>query len=258
MAAKTKKAPAIVSLDDFDESLNVLVYGNSGVGKTVFGASGNKTLILAAEKGTVSAKRQGSNADAWMINEWSDLGAAYVWLRDTPDHGYNWVCIDSVTDMQAKLKQSILDDAITKKPEHNPDALELQDWVPYYERYKKTIRMFCTLPVNTLFVALAAQHENEEGDTIVLPDIEGKGYQISTWTCAQTTAYGYFTVKNIKEGEDIKQVRRTYWQTRPPYQAKDRYDVLGRYTDDLTLEMVGNIMNGKMDHPVKTAEKVEA
>lgn len=241
-----KKPPAIVSLQDFDESINILVYGDSGVGKTVFAGSAN-ALILAAEKGTVSAARQGSTADVWPINEWSDLSAAYVWLRENPDHGYDWIVIDSITDAQAKLKDSQLKKAIQARPNHNPDAFELQDYVPYYELYKRTVRLFCELPVNMLFTALPVHNEDEEGDPLVLPDVEGKGYQLSSFTCAQMTAYGYMMIKNRKDNDSgtSRKSRRILWAPEPPYRARDRYDVLGTYTDDMTLAELGKKMNGE-------------
>lgn len=236
MAAK--KPPAIVPLEDHEESHNWLIYGNSGVGKTVLTGTENNSLIIGAEKGTVSAKRQGSTADLWPINDWSDVQAAYMWLWKNPDHGYKWVSIDSITDMQYKLKLHVLEEAIRRNSNHNPNALELQDWVPYYELYKKTVRAFCELPVNVLFTALSFVKEDEEGESIILPDIEGKGYQISQWTCAEMECVGHLRVGKSGKGEDRREVRRILWKTAPPYFAKDRLDVFGRYTVDHTIPML--------------------
>lgn len=252
MAAK--KPPAIVALEDHEESHNWLIYGNSGVGKTVLAGTDDNSLILGAEKGTISAKRQGSRAELWPVNNWSDVQAAYIWIRKNPDHGYNWICIDSVTDMQYKLKQHVLNQAVKRNSNHNPNALELQDWVPYYELYKKTIRAFCELPVNTLFTALAFMKEDEEGESIILPDIEGKGYQLSQWTCAEMECVGHLRVGRSGKGEERKEVRRILWKTQPPYFAKDRLDVFGRFTVDHTIPMLTELASQDPAHRLVVEE----
>lgn len=251
-----KKPPAIVPMEDHDESINMLIYGNSGVGKTVFAGTEDKCLILAAEKGTISAKRQGSKADLWPINTWADVQAAYMWLNKNPDHGYSWIALDSISDLQYRLKQAVLEEAKEARPAHNPDSLELQDWNPYYDRYKKTIRMFCGLPVNTLFTALTFMKEDEEGENIVLPDIEGKGYQLSQWTCAEMTCVGYLSVAHRGKGEERREVRKILWKTSPPYFAKDRLDVFGRTTIDHTLPMLTKLAEQDPAHRLAIEEHV--
>lgn len=234
------KPPAIVNLEDEEEDYNFLIYGDSGVGKTVFGASGDNVLILRTEKGTVSAKRMGMKADLWRINDWSDLQEAFAYLAKN-NHGYRWITIDSITELQAKCKRFIIERAIEKKPDHAPDNLELQDYVPYYELWKKTIRSFCELPANTLFIALEMKKENEEGDPKVMPDVEGKDYALSQWTCAQMTCVGHMKVTRTKEKETT---RRISFRTVPPYFGKDRLQVFGRYIYDHDLNDVTTLLDG--------------
>ena len=74
MAKTSVKLPiAIRELSDFNESINLLVYGDSGVGKTVLCGGAPSALFLSTETGTISAKRQGSKAKVWRMVNWKTL-----------------------------------------------------------------------------------------------------------------------------------------------------------------------------------------
>lgn len=244
MTATIEKPDAIISLAEFDESCNMLIYGDSGIGKTVF--AGQCGLILGVEKGTISAKRQGSTADLWPIQSWSDIQRAYKWLKANPT-AYPWVAMDSVTEMQQKALRWILDKEFRDAGEgsnRDIDIPQIQDHQKWQNMFKRFIKSFCDLPVNVLFTALPLRVEDEEGDELVLPDLSGKGYQISQWVCAQMSIVAHMKKVRKKAGTDnsgeqkYEIVRRFRFQYSPPYFAKDRYDALGNYLDDPTLDEI--------------------
>ena len=73
----------IVSRDEDEEKVNLLVYGQPGVGKTVFAGSADRVLFIAPEDdGTISAKRSGSKADKYPIKKWEALNTAYQALEE--------------------------------------------------------------------------------------------------------------------------------------------------------------------------------
>lgn len=263
MTATLEKPDAIISLADFEESVNFLLYGDSGIGKTVF--AGQTGLILGVESGTISAKRQGSTADLWPIKTWTDIQKAYKWLKANPT-SYQWVAMDSVTEMQQKALRWILDKEFRDAGEgsnRDIDIPQIQDHQKWQNMFKRFIKSFCDLPQNVLFTALPLRVEDEEGEELVLPDLSGKGYQISQWVCAQMSIVGHMKKvrKKIGMGTDnepkYKIVRRFRFQYSPPYFAKDRYDALGNYMDDPTLaEIVAKISDGEED--AKPARKPRA
>src|SRR6266487_1699867 len=67
---EAREAPLDVRADDvtivvedmaqFDEPINICVYGPSGVGKTVLAGGAPRSTFLTTEKGLASAKRSGS------------------------------------------------------------------------------------------------------------------------------------------------------------------------------------------------------
>lgn len=241
----------IVEMNDLDETLNVLLYGDSGVGKTVFG--GGADLIIATEKGLVSAKRQGSEAVAWPVSSWADVQAAYDWVEEKCAEGVlttkNWISIDSAPEMQQLLLRSILDKAVALNDERDPDIPAIQDHQKWQNMFKRFIRLFNDLPVNVLWTATPMRVENEQGDPLVLPDFQGKGFGISSWVCAQMSAVGFMkkvTVKVVPKDKSKepynKQVRQIHWQATGEIFAKDRSDMCGEFTRDKGLREIEKLM----------------
>lgn len=247
--------PNIVALEDVDEHVNLLVYGDSGVGKTVFGGSGKNVLILSIEKGTTSAKRQGSKAKVWHIDTWDELTEAYTWLYNNPDHGFDWVVLDSITRMQQDALRAILDGAVEENATRDLDIPAIQDHQKWQNMFKRFILAFCDLPVNTCFLALARKEVDEEGTDFLTPDIQGKGYQISQYVCSLMSAYGYMKIVNkkvkvVKDGEEkivARRVRRIIFEDTGVVRGKDRFDVLAPYTENKTLAQISAMINGEPD-----------
>lgn len=235
------KMPAqITVLDDFDESVNMLVYGDSGVGKTVLAGTASNGLFLATERGIIAAKRQGSTAKLWRCISWEDVEAAYKWLRDNPDHGFDWVMIDSLTEFQQHILRWILDRAVVEsKGNRDPDIPAIQDHQKWQNMYKRYVRLFNDLPVNVLYTATAFRKTDQEGEDIVLPDIVGKDWEISQWTCAAMHVVGFYQVRKAKTGENAgERQRRLLCENTPPIFAKDRYDVLIPYVVNPTMDVI--------------------
>jgi phage nucleotide-binding protein len=232
---------AIRDLADFEESLNILIYGDSGVGKTVLAGTAPDALFLSTEKGTVSAKRQGSKAKVWRIKEWSDLEEAFVYLRDE-EHGFKWVILDSVTKMQQQLIRDTLDKRVEKRGDSDPDIPEIADHQKFQNKFKRFITAFIELPVNVVFTATAMRKEDEEGEDLVLPNIDGKGYAIANYACAEMDIVAYYAVRVDKTTK--RTVRRLLCQSTPPYFAKDRYDALGKVVDDPTMPKIIEMIEG--------------
>lgn len=239
---------AIVELDAFTESVNILVYGDSGVGKTVLGGTSPKSLILRAEDGAISAQRMGSKSKVWPIKTWADFEQAYAWLENNPDE-FEWIVIDSISKLQELCIRAILDKAVADNPNRDQDIPALQDHYKWQLLMKRYVVMFNDLPINTLWTALAMHKEDPEGDDIVLPLITGKGYDISAAICAEMNVVGYLEVKKVKTkraGSDtVTEVERRQLLTKvtPPYFAKDRYNVLPSPMVDPTMPAIIKLIN---------------
>lgn len=222
------KAPPIIKLEDFTESINMCVYGDSGIGKTVFAGTAPNALFLAIERGTISASRQGSKADLWPIDGWDDLQEAYDWLSDNPD-AYDWVIIDSATEMQSICMRHILDQAVAENPKRDPDIPALQDWQKYYNMFERMVAAFNALPINMLYTALTLRSDSEEGEDIVLPAIQGKGYLKAQLFAASMDITAYYQKVMTGKSEEAESKRRMLFESSAPYFGKDRYGVFPRW-----------------------------
>lgn len=250
----TRKPPSIIKLEAYDESINMMIYGDSGVGKTVFGGTSGG-LILGLESGVISAKRQGSTADLWPVTAWEDVQNCYVWLRDNPNHGYSWLVIDSITDMQEKLLRWILDRAVRdSKGTRDPDIPAIQDHQKWQNMLKRFINQFNDLPVNVCYTALEMKRENEEAEDLILPLLLGKDYEISQIACGKMHVVGRMSKKVIGKDDGRKTIRRIQFEHIPPYFAKDRYDCLPRYMVDPTIPKIQKLIDesGGVVHKTRT------
>jgi hypothetical protein len=270
----------ILFLQDEDEFINLLVYGNSGIGKTVFAGSDDDVLFIAPEdNGTLSAKRFGSTAQKWKIKGWKDVVEAFEWLKSLENIPFHWIVLDSLTEMQQMCMRSILEEGVRINPARDPDIPQLQDWIPYFEKVRKMVKSFCALEVNVLFTALEQDEENEDGDKMVLPMMQGKGTQYAKQVASWMDSFGRMTTGRRKTGEmnedgsaKFEEVRLIQWRGSRQVMAKDRTRCLEPRTVNLSLKEVrellesgprpatqpGRVVPPKMDTPLnKRDEKVE-
>lgn len=232
----TARVPdAVIDLEDYVESHNFLIHSDTGAGKTVLAANLPDCLILAIEKGTISAKRRGSKAKVWKIKTWAELIEAFEWLRDTTEAGtcpFKWVVIDSLTAAQVKCLRAIMDKVVADNPSRDPDIPAPGDHFKWQLLMKRMVLDFVEMDINVCFLAQSMQKEDPDGEDIILPLIEGKDYQISAWVCAQVHLLAYLKKTSKGKGDDRRVTRRLYVNDHPMYWCKDRYDVLGRYIDN--------------------------
>jgi hypothetical protein len=239
----------IIELQDEDEYVNLLVYADSGVGKTVFGGSDDDVLFVAPEdNGTISAKRLGSTAKKWQIHNWSDIQAAYKWLASLETIPFNWVVLDSLTEMQQMCMRHILDEGVRINPSRDPDVPQLQDWIPYFEKVRKMIKAFCALEVNCLFTALQQDEEDEDGNKVVLPMMQGKGTQYAKQAASMMTSFGQMRIAKMRDGQNDdgtdkwKEVRVITWKNTKTVMAKDRTLCLEPQTINKSLKQIRELL----------------
>lgn len=238
----TKMPRAVVDLDEFTEPMNIMIYGDTGAGKTELVAHlPGKVLILSSENGTsvikrslarlgLNAKKEIKRFKVWPIRAWADLEEAYIWCRDNQD-AFDWIVIDSATSLDQRAMRAALEAAVKRNPEKRdidlPDRGEHQKM---QNSMKRMITDFNELSTNTLWLAQAMHREDRDGNEIVVPFIRGKDYEVSAFACAQMQAFGYYLKKKSK-GKSGGTDRVLLWESFADkdsginYWSKDRYDV---------------------------------
>jgi phage nucleotide-binding protein len=215
--------------------MNLLIYGDPGVGKTVFCASAlglGKTLVLDVEGGMASIRN--TDIDVVDIESMSDLNVTYEMLSETK-HGYTTVCIDNLTELQRIITEDVLEGS-------GKDTPAVRDWGVIRERIIRIIRYFRDLDANLIVTCHVTAERDEDERMFRSPDLVGKlkkqiaGFFDEVGYMFVDTGEGSFVLGSrpdteAEEGEERGGTleRRILFQLHPQFVAKDRGGMLDKY-----------------------------
>ena len=255
--------PEVTSLADEVKFWNILLYADSGTGKTVFAGSDTKVLFIAPEDdGLISAQRVNKMSDTQKITikKYEDLIDAYEWYADHPEElaEYNVLSIDSITRMQDMIKDYVLrmgaEEKIRKQQDHT--KMQLQDYGDMHQLLENLVKGFNDLPINVLWTATAKKVEDADKNEFLVPDLQGKKeYGIAMKMVSLMTSYGYMRVElhevpapTEDNPENIKLVKRRviYWEDTGTIRGKDRTTSLAPFTVNMNLQQMRRAINGEM------------
>ena len=234
----------IVDIEEYTEHITMLVFGDPGIGKTRFAGSA-KTLIIGVENGTISARQNGKGAKVWKCPKWTNFVEAYEWLvENTPkdDFPFDWIAIDTGTQLQLNIRRDIIDADVEVDPSRNPDHQELQEYGEEQNRLMRYVTLVNDLPVNILWTAHAMLATNEEGEEFRLPQFHGKGHQVANWIAAQMHCVGYMHFDEVRTKNGVRKARVIQWRGSEDVIAKDRFDALGARTVGKSLADIQKII----------------
>lgn len=251
-------------LEGSAEFVNMLVYGDSGCGKTVLaGTAPGRKLMLAGEPGYISAARQGAQSKVRLIPDTATAIAAVNWLETGNCNKFDWIVVEGLGTMQIKFLLGYAAEAFDANPAKRahrnlpdkPDYFNAQNFM------KGWVARLIDLPCNVLFTTHAMRLEDDDGERVVYPWIQGKGYEVSNYISGLMHAVGYMAPRLRKDAAGAtEQVRRILWQgtvdpkTDTRYFAKDQFDRLGKFMDDTTMpEILERI--GAEEVPAAPAKK---
>lgn len=216
------------SLASFSESINILIYGPSGHGKTVLAGGAPNATFVSTEKGVVAAKIAGSEAGLLRTPSWERVVAAKRYCDEHFGED-DWVIFDSLTKMQVLMIRWILKTINADNSNRDLDIPAIQDHQKWQNYFKRFVDGIIDAPYNTILICTEMYKEDQDGDDIVLPAITGKDYEICNYIRAQTDVNLFYQTKELKGGEVVRRALAQPWG--PFVAAKDRYQALGRYWD---------------------------
>lgn len=189
----------------------MLIYGDSGVGKTVLASTFPKPLFLDAEDGTASITLDG--CDSTPIETWEDLFDVTAWLIDNPDHGYETIVVDSLNEVQVKSLRYILK-AFPNVRRAYDSLAGVSDYGKMMDDVDRMIRELKALPVHVLFLA-QVQYKSMDSD-VIQPQLVGKA--TASKVARMMDVVGYL----FKSEGDAGTAPRSIAFDLPDYVTKDR------------------------------------
>src|SRR5215831_19271136 len=154
-------APASEAID----YINLLVYGNSGVGKTLLCGSAwdvpemRPVLVLDVEGGTLTLREKYPSVDVVRVDSWSDMQKVYDALYNGAE--YRTVILDSLSEIQKFSMSTIMRDVKRSDPGRDEEVPGIREWGKNLWQVRAVVRGFRDLPMNVLFTA----HADHERDT---------------------------------------------------------------------------------------------
>jgi|PlaIllAssembly_1097288.scaffolds.fasta_scaffold235152_2 hypothetical protein len=214
-------------------NINMLVYGDPGVGKTVFAASADNAVLFDCEGGTLSIQDR-IKAKKVIVKDvlrFQDLEDGLRTLREKPHQQVKTIIIDSITEVQKKLNDMLISTYPDPKRPYG-DGLMLQDWGYNTERMRRLVRTARDMDYNLIITALAMGiKDDSSGVVTTMPKLSEK---LAADVCAYVDIVGYMFVEEV----DGAPVRKMLLQPMGHYFAKDRSGHLPIVIDNPTFNAI--------------------
>lgn len=206
--------------------VKVMVYSRSGIGKTVLMSTMPKPILISAESGLLSLRRQnleklfGANnpnidydVKVIKVSNVSDLTQAHAWCRDhAAAAGFLSVGLDSISEIMEVILANAK--AGVKDPR--------QAYGELIDKGQMLIRAFRDLPgLNVCVVAKEEANKDDVGVTKYGPSVPGN-------KLGQSLPYFFDEVFRLGVNKDQNGKDYRFLQTQPDlqYEAKDRSGML--------------------------------
>lgn len=160
--------------------LNMLVYGEAGVGKTWLAGSASRVpsmrnvLYVDAEAGKATL-REHPEVEIVPARKWADYISIYNALR-AGGHSYHTVVLDSLTEILEQCKDQVMIE-MKLDPENeqrDEDIPSIREWGKLQVRLLRLIRLYRDLDMNVIFIAHAERVQLKSGKTKWMPMLNGK------------------------------------------------------------------------------------
>lgn len=259
----------LVSLDEHEEFVNALYFGEAGSGKTTAAASMAKLgegiiIYVDAEAGlkVQPMRRLGIPTNRIMryrVETFDDLQKLY-WevkakLEEEPGSILG-IVFDSFTEVQKKLLEGITGARYAKslaqakrggfEVKDDPFETDRDEWGKMTEMCRRVARQFRDLECHTVFVCLERRDVDKEGDG-------GIFYRPALTPAFATDLMGYVDVALYMQQEDapLDDSSRFVAITRPigKYRGKDRYGALPPSMPNPTFDRVVSFVRNVHDDP---------
>lgn len=238
-----------------DRTLNIMIYAESGTGKTVFCgsvvdvAAMSPALLIDVEGGAMSLEDFYPDIDVVRVSSFKQLQKLYDELLSGKTK-YKTVIVDSLTEVQKFSMEEIMAKAKREDSDVDEDVPRIRDWGSNINQMRRFVRAMRDLPMNVLFTALEnTDKDDSTGKRLTKPSFSGK-LQEEIPGFMDFVLYMY-----IKEMPGGAAQRLLLTKKTPKNLAKDRSNRLPTVIEDPTMDKVWGYMTGTLTAPEPAAAK---
>lgn len=181
---RISKSGALAKPGDVKPGLNILIYGEAGMGKTWLAGSAQdvpemrKVLYIDAEAGRNTLDEYWPGIDILPATQWGNYEALYHTLY-AGGHEYRTVVLDSISEILEHCKEAVMEEMKLKpdNEERDPDVPSVREWGIILTRMMRLVRRFKDLKlkgINVIFIAHAEQVKEKSGKVKWMPLVNGK------------------------------------------------------------------------------------
>ena len=202
--------------------LKVLIYGDSGVGKTWTASTAPRPVYLLTEPNGLPTIRA-SNPDAVVIQADEGHGGmetVRAFLRAAKDGtlaretGGETVVLDSLNELQRMIRDEIMG----RKSGHADAVFTLQDWGVLTDKMRAMVRAFRDLPFHVVGITHADAQQEDSGPRHLLPMFMGRS--LPNEIAGYFSVVGYQYRKQSKTEDGVQTTRHVMLQGPPTVVSK--------------------------------------
>jgi len=225
----------------------ILVWGNSGTGKSWLLATSPKPLIVLTEpNGMVSIANSNNNADVIVIQKPEDLYEFVSLAKAGKFSKYDTLGFDSLTEIQKIIKDGVLGD-------RGSENMTFKDWGKLADRMLGFIRTIRDLPFHIVCTALRADATDDDGGIIsVGPAFEGRktGNEIMQYFSAVAALQSEYS-------QEKGTVRTLHFTGNRIMMVKPCHPIDGKIINPNMSEIITAITQNKLEGNISVPESPE-
>jgi hypothetical protein len=201
------------------EKINLLIYGDPGVGKTRLAGTNPRTLIVRPPTDHTDSI-QDPRVQEWVIRGWAEMDEAREFMRHEAGNQFDWVWLDSISLWQDTGLDDIWDVVITEKPHRAKYGRDKPEYGRNMERLGAWVRAAVDATgFNFGITAHPFETSTPDGEAIFMPWIQGKN--MSPKICGYMNTVGLMRLTG-------KGRRVIHFNLTDGYYAKDQFDAFER------------------------------
>jgi hypothetical protein len=245
ITAERPETPFLVERPQGSRHLNIIIYGDSGAGKTWLAGTAqdceatSPALLIDIDSGVSTLA--GREIDVVRPRSWADIQKIYEFLLHDNTH-YKSVIIDSLTEVQRKFSMGTILGEIKDGADHYNDlgatlVPTRQDWMRTGDQLRKLIRAFRDLAYlpdesRRVHVVMIMLEKYDEKRKVICPQLSGTlGNECGAFVdVLARLSRQLVTVE--RDGEEVQEVRR--------------HLLLDDYINDIDVRHMGKDRSGKL------------